>query len=107
MKKKSVQERARKPRRKRCWYEIGTVPVFKRWDRYEEAYLPTVYFSDWCVEQVGTTWEDIFKCLHDDYRWDLARIRDYNNGLCSDFYRWAEANGVKGRRVFLYPDGEW
>ena len=103
-KRKTRLDKIRKRRKKRgLIYEIDTVPVYRRFDKYSESTVKVSYFNDWCVSQVGMSWDDAMESLL-EFRHSFPEIEDYWKGLRNDFYEWAQANGVRGWGVHMYPD---
>ena len=54
MKRRKVRDnRARKVRKKRgMLYEIDTVPIYHRFDKYTQRKTRVAYFNDFCIAQV-------------------------------------------------------
>jgi len=105
MKKKNVRNnRIRRTRRKRGFlYEIDTVPVYRRFDKYTQRKTRVAYFNDYCVAQVGMSWDDIMESLL-EFRHGYPQIEEYWLSLRKDFFAWTEANDLSGWGVHMYPD---
>ena len=105
MKRRKVRDnRARKARKKRgMLYEIDTVPIYRRFDKYTRRKTRVAYFNDYCVAQVGMSWDDIMESLL-EYRHGYPEIEEYWRSLRKDFFDWIEANDMSGWGVHMYPD---
>ena len=105
MKRRKVRDnRARKARKKRgMLYEIDTVPIYRRFDKYTRRKTRVAYFNDYCVAQVGMSWDDIMESLL-EYRHGYPEIEEYWRSLRKDFFEWIEANDLSGWGVHMYPD---
>lgn len=105
MKRRKVRDnRARKVRKKRgMLYEIDTVPIYRRFDKYTQRNKRVAYFNDYCVAQVGMSWDDIMESLL-EYRHGYPEIEEYWRSLRKDFFAWIEANDLSGWGVHMYPD---
>lgn len=104
MRKKVRDNRARKVRKKRgMLYEIDTVPIYRRFDKYSQRIKRVAYFNDYCVAQVGMSWDDIMESLL-EYRHGYPKIEEYWRSLRKDFFDWIEANDLSGWGVHMYPD---
>lgn len=97
--------RNRQHRPKGFLHEIDLVPVYRRFDRKEQQTAHVAYFNDWCVAQIGMTWDDAMESLL-DFRHGYPEIEEYWLSLRRDFYAWAAANEVCGWGVHMYPDKE-
>lgn len=105
MKRRKVRDnRARRARKKRgMLYEIDTVPIYRRFDKYTQRNKRVAYFNDYCVAQVGMSWDDIMESLM-EYRHGYPEIEEYWRSLRKDFFAWIEANDLSGWGVHMYPD---
>ena len=105
MKRRKVRDnRARRARKKRgMLYEIDTVPVYRRFDKYTQRKTRVAYFNDYCVAQVGMSWDDIMESLL-EFRHGYPQIEEYWLSLRKDFFAWTEANDLSGWGVHMYPD---
>lgn len=105
MKRRKVRDnRARRARKKRgMLYEIDTVPVYRRFDKYTQRKTRVAYFNDFCVAQVGMSWDDIMESLL-EFRHGYPQIEEYWLSLRKDFFAWTEANDLSGWGVHMYPD---
>lgn len=105
MKRRKVRDnRARRARKKRgMLYEIDTVPIYRRFDKYTQRNKRVAYFNDYCVAQVGMSWDDIMESLL-EYRHGYPEIEEYWRSLRKDFFAWTEANDLSGWGVHMYPD---
>ena len=105
MKRRKVRDnRARRARKKRgMLYEIDTVPIYRRFDKYTQRNKRVAYFNDYCVAQVGMSWDDIMESLL-EYRHGYPEIEEYWRSLRKDFFDWIEANDLSGWGVHMYPD---
>ena len=105
MKRRKVRDnRARKARKKRgMLYEIDTVPIYRRFDKYTRRKTRVAYFNDYCVAQVGMSWDDIMESLL-EYRHGYPEIEEYWRSLRKDSFEWIEANDLSGWGVHMYPD---
>lgn len=105
MKRRKVRDnRARRARKKRgMLYEIDTVPIYRRFDKYTQRKIRVAYFNDYCVAQVGMSWDDIMESLL-EYRHGYPEIEEYWRSLRKDFFDWIEANDLSGWGVHMYPD---
>lgn len=104
MRKKVRDNRARKVRKKRgMLYEIDTVPIYRRFDKYTQQKTRVAYFNDYCVAQVGMSWDDIMESLL-EFRHEYPEIEEYWLSLRKDFFDWIEANDLSGWGVHMYPD---
>lgn len=105
MKRRKVRDnRARRARKKRgMLYEIDTVPVYRRFDKYTQRKTRVAYFNDYCVAQVGMSWDDIMESLL-EFRHGYPQIEEYWLSLRKDIFAWTEANDLSGWGVHMYPD---
>lgn len=105
MKRRKVRDnRLRKARKRRgMLYEIDTVPVYRRFDKYTQRKTRVAYFNDYCVAQVGMSWDDIMESLL-EFRHGYPQIEEYWLSLRKDFFAWTEANDLSGWGVHMYPD---
>lgn len=105
MKRRKVRDnRARRARKKRgMLYEIDTVPIYRRFDKYSQRIKRVAYFNDFCVAQVGMSWDDIMESLL-EFRHGYPQIEEYWLSLRKDFFAWTEANDLSGWGVHMYPD---
>ncbi len=102
--RKERDNRARRARKKRgMLYEIDTVPIYRRFDKYTQRNKRVAYFNDYCVAQVGMSWDDIMESLL-EYRHGYPEIEEYWRSLRKDFFEWIEANDLSGWGVHMYPD---
>lgn len=84
--------------------EIDLVPVYRRFDKFTQEIVKAAYFNDYCVAQIGMTWDDAMESLL-EFRHGYPEIEEYWLSLRKDFFDWAAANGIKGWGVHMYPDG--
>ena len=100
-----TDEETVKPRHKPKGFlhEVDSVPVYRRFDRDTQQTAHVAYFNDWCVAQIGMTWDDAMENLL-DFRYGYTEIEEYWLSLRKDFYDWTAARGLSGRRVHMYPE---
>lgn len=105
MKRKIARDnRARRARKRRgMLYEIDTVPIYRRFDKFSQRIKRVAYFNDYCVAQVGMTWDDIMESLL-EFRHGYPEIEEYWLSLRKDFFDWVAANDLSGWGVHMYPD---
>lgn len=107
--KKSTANRKRKNRKRKrqrergFLLEINLVPVYQRFDKFTQKTVKAAYFNDYCMAQIGTTWDDAMACLLEFNR-GYMEIEEYWQSLRKDFYDWAAVNGINGWGVHMYQD---